>query len=42
MGDLPVLNPINHFMLYWYFIVFLSVLYNYFEFGIVLVYYGAW
>mgnify|MGYP006869344081 CR=1 FL=1 len=42
MGDLPVLNPISHFMLYWYILVFLSVLYNYFEFGIVLIYYGAW
>lgn len=29
-------------MLYWYLAVFISVLYNYFEFAIVLVYNGAW
>jgi len=29
-------------MLYWYGLVFLSIIYNYVEFGIVLVYEGAW
>ena len=29
-------------MLYWYLLVFLAILYNYAEFGIVLAYEGAW
>ena len=29
-------------MMYWYVIVFVAIMYNYFEFGIVLAYEGAW
>jgi hypothetical protein len=29
-------------MLYWYIIVFIAIIYNYGEFGIVLAYEGAW
>lgn len=38
----PVFNPISHMILYWYLLVFLAIMYNYFEFGIVLAYEGAW
>lgn len=41
-GNLYVLNPINYYMLYWYVLVIFAILYNYLEFGIVLVYEGAW